>query len=652
MSLAALIATHDEDALAALANVGIVKRAKRDLLASKAVIESFTDELAIITVGENTVRFTGAALEASNCTCSATSVCRHMVLAVLALRAVPQADTAPQTSAAEEMNALTEAELRKFAGADWDKAVTLARISAGAVVAEEGLNLSVLLPDLEHGVMFLSGQGLTGAAFKGVKSARRRVVAAAAMVARARASVQPVASLALSDDAGEAVDIKTLSQIYSAVAALVSAVFQGGSVIAEDAVFDLSITARAQAAPRLTALLRLLVRQARQARARHIAYSEDQFLTDAALTYALTQALISKPDDSALTGVIRRTYHRFDTDGIIPVGAAKWEIAGGSRGLRLHFFAPKEEKWYSLVQARGAGLDPRFTPQSVYSNPLWGLGLMQNMMGSVLRLQDAQAAADNQIAPEGGAASDVGDCFAGLQAMRDAGQIFTSWRNLRADLSKRLPVGLRHKGGGVPILIRPRYIVEAAFDEIAQVFRAQALDEDGEAIMIEMPLALAEQFARLSQAQGSLLALCCEAFLTHGTLSLSPLSAFVDSKNGVSVVTVGFDPVSAWPDAGDNIFAGLSRLLKQKRTRGTDARDSYGGLQALCSAARDVAAEILRFGESGKLKAVERQARALEQLRILAALQKLAAEPGPDAALRLAYLLHLTEQHAALRDQA
>ncbi|KIC07673.1 hypothetical protein RA19_23085 [Leisingera sp. ANG-M1] len=187
MSLATLIATHDEDALAALANAGIVKRAIRDLAAGKAVIESFTGDLAVVTIGENTVRFTGSALQASNCTCSATSVCRHMVLAVLALRATPQADAAPQTSAAAEMGALTEADLRKFAGADWDKAVTLARISGGAVVAEEGLNLSVTLPDIEHGVMFLAGQGLANAAFKGAKSARRRVVAAAAVVARAQA---------------------------------------------------------------------------------------------------------------------------------------------------------------------------------------------------------------------------------------------------------------------------------------------------------------------------------------------------------------------------------------------------------------------------------------------------------------------------------
>lgn len=652
MSLAALIASHDEDALAALANVGIVKRATRDLAAGKAVIESYTDELAIVIVGENTVQFTGSTLQASNCTCNATSVCRHRVLAVLALRAAAQADVAPQTSAAEEMGALTETELRKFAGTDWDKAVTLARISSSAKVAEEGLNLSVTLPDIEHGVMFLSGQGLTGATFKGAKSARRRVVAAAAIVARAQAGVQPVSRLALTEDAGEAVDIETLKLTQAAVAALVSAVFQGGSVIAEDAVFDLSITARAQAAPRLTALLRLLVRQARQARAHHITFSEDRFLMDTALTYALTQALIGKPDDKALTGVIRRTYRSFATDRIIPVGAAKWDVAGGSRGLRLHLFAPGEGHWYSLVQARSAGMDPSFTPQSVYSNPLWGLGLMQCLMGSVLRLQDAKASTDNHIAPEGGLAVDVGDCGAGLQLLRDAGQLFTHWCDLRTHLSKRLPVGLRHTGSGVPVVLRPSRIVEGAFDEITQVYRAQALDKDGKDIVIEMPLELAGHFSQLSQAGDRLAALCCEALVTDGALSLSPLSAYVDGKDGVSVVAFGLDPVSAWPDAGGRAFAGLSGLLKKKSTGGAVARGGYVELQMLCGAARDVAAEILRFGKSGKLKEVERQALALEQSHILAALQKLAAAPGPDAALRLVYLLHLTAQYTAIRNRA
>lgn len=651
MSIATLIATHDEDALAALANAGIVKRAKRDLAANKAVIESVTDTRAIVNVGDNTVQFTGPALGNSNCTCSATSVCRHMVLAVLALRAAPQQDVELQTSAAVEINALTEAELRKFAGAEWDKAVTLARISGNAVVTKESLNLSVTLRDVEHSVTFLAGQGMQGAAFKGAKSARRRVVAAAAIVARAQAGVQPVAALELSADASTTVDIDTLRLTQTAIVTLVSAVFQGGSVIAEDAVFDLSITARAQAAPRLTALLRLLVRQARQARAHHIDYAEDRFLINAALTYALTHALIGNPDDTALTGVIRRTYRPYDVDRIIPLGAAKWETAGGSRGLRLHLFAPVEREWYSLVQARGAGMDPGFSPQSVYSNPLWSLAPLQKMIGSILRLRDAKTTDDNQIAPEGGEAEGIGDCMAALQTMRDAGQLFTHWRDLRSDVSKRLPVGLSQQGASVPVMMRPSQIVDSALDEIAQVYRVQALDEDGDAIMIEMPVALAAHSAELSRAGNRLLALCCEAFLTNGTLRLSPLTAFLNDKNAVSVVTFGCDPASAWPEAGGRIFAGLSGLGR-KRTPGTIAPSAHAGLRTLCSEAKDVAAEILRFSKSGKLSDVERQARRLEQSTILAALQKLAKEPGPDAALRLAYLVHLTEQQAALHGPA
>ena len=652
MSLATLIAAHNEKALAALANVGIVKRATRDLAAGAAIVESFTDDLAVVIADEHSVRLSGSALRASDCTCSATSVCRHIVLAVLALRAAPQAVATARTSAAEDIGALTEAELRKFAGADWDKAVTLARISGGASVTNEGLNLSVMLPDIEQGVMFLAGQGLAGAAFKGARTARRRVVAAAAIVARAQAGVQALDGLAVSQDTGTAVDTETLAATKTAVAALVSAVFQGGSVIAEDAVFDLSITARAQAAPRLTALLRLLVRQAREARAHHIAFSEDRFLTDAALTYALAQALSVRPDDSALTGVVRRTYRPLASEALIPVGAAKWDIAGGSRGLRLHLFAPQEGTWYSLVQARGAGTDPSFTPQSVYSNPLWGLGLMKNMMGCALRLQDAKVATDNQIAPEGGMAAQIGDCGAGLRLLRDAGKLFTCWSDLRAELSRLMHVGLRHTGGGVPVVIRPRQIKDAALDEIAQVYRAQAFDEYGEAVMIELPLDLAEHFEQLSRTGDRLLALCCEAFLTHGALRLSPLSIFVDGTNGTSVVTLGLDPVSAWPDAGSGILTGLAGFLKHKRPGGPVARGGHAGLRVLSSAARDLAAMTLRFGKSEKLAEVERQARALEQSHILVALQKLAAEPGPDAALRLAYLLHLTEQHAALRDPA
>uniref|UniRef100_A0AAN0NJQ6 SWIM-type domain-containing protein n=1 Tax=Yoonia rhodophyticola TaxID=3137370 RepID=A0AAN0NJQ6_9RHOB len=362
MTLSAMIAVHDETALAALASVGVVRRAKRDFEAGKAVVESRDEAAATVTADGKAVMIPAAGLPAATCDCPATGICRHILLAVFALREDPSAEMAPVTSATDELHALDEAGLRKFAGADWDKAINLARISGRATLTEDGANLSVQLPDVAFPVVFLAGQGLAGAVFKGAKSAKRRMTAAAALVARQRSGAQTLDQITQDEDQIAQMSPAFLGRVQAAITALVAGVFGGGSVVAEDLVFDLSISARAQAAPRLTALLRGLVQQSRKQRAHHIAFREDRFLADAARAYALAKALAQHPEDTQLTGTLRRNYRDHDDIDLIMLGAVQWTAASGARGLRLYGYAPATGAWYTTGQARGPEWTPGFRP--------------------------------------------------------------------------------------------------------------------------------------------------------------------------------------------------------------------------------------------------------------------------------------------------
>ena len=192
-------------------------------------------------------------LSSATCSCPATGMCRHILLAVLALRADAPSDAGTEDveiiSARDTLATMTEAELQKFAGADWDKAITQASISGDATVSEDGANLSVQLPDTDAPVVFLAGLGPKGAVFKGPKTTKRRVVTAAALVVRQQGGTQSLDQLTRAAPEIETLSADFLTRIKAAIEASVGTVFSGGSVIAEEHLFDLSISARAQAAP-------------------------------------------------------------------------------------------------------------------------------------------------------------------------------------------------------------------------------------------------------------------------------------------------------------------------------------------------------------------------------------------------------------------
>jgi hypothetical protein len=91
-----------DDALAALANRGIVKRAVREVASGKG--PTLTDEDGTVTAtfpdGTTVVLPPGATVEQSDCTCPATDLCRHRVMLAVAYRSLGDAEAAQWTPAA------------------------------------------------------------------------------------------------------------------------------------------------------------------------------------------------------------------------------------------------------------------------------------------------------------------------------------------------------------------------------------------------------------------------------------------------------------------------------------------------------------------------------------------------------------------------
>lgn len=650
MSLDALLATQDEAALAAQASVGLVRRARRDLEAGKASITARDEASAHVLADGQTVTILSSGLGDAHCTCPATGICRHILLAALLLRHGQAAMVAGST-AKEDLVQLDEIDLRAFAGSDWDKAVAQALISDEATLTEDGVNLSVRLPDSDVPVVFLAGQGLKAAVWKGPKASRRRTVAAAAMIVRATSGGQTLDQVARDLPTDEGISVDTLRAVREAIEAVVAGVFAGSSAIAEERMFELSISVRADAAPRLTGLLRELVRQARSARDRHYLYSDERFLSDAANAMALTYALEANPQDPVLTGVLKRQYVSCEPMKLFVAGAVKWRSASGARGVRLNLFAPDTGCWFSAGQARAGGMDPGFSPDSVYRAPIWGVGPVNRLTGQSLILEDARVSFDHQIAWDGPVARIEDSSAAALAGIADAGALFDDWQDMRTDLARRAPEGLRRTDAAMPVVLAVSAISRAGFDDIAQTYRLSAIDRAGRTLDLTVQAEKGGTAEWLVKNGKHVAALLCEARLGVFGPQLEPVTAHLrpDRDGTTSVRNLTFDPPDELRAEGRKSFGErAATFLKGQKPSGVENFAPPDAVTLLAVRIADAVAETLRYRRPDTLPPLVDEADRLGLAILARSLRAFDDDPVVANALRVSYLISEVRANASL----
>ena len=538
MSLDAMLVAHDPAALEALANRGLVRRATRDAEARTAVVKARDAQAATVEVGGFDVRLTGDGPKPSDCPCPATGICRHVLTAILILRAETGGHL-PTTSAQADLLALDTDAIAKFAGADLSAAHVLA--TTGPIVNQTGEILRVEFADFKDPVQFIPGKALKDAVFKGPKS-RARLVKAAAVLAVKRAAGQPVTTPKDAQTDPEGVSTALLDDISKGLERLVSATLRGGAASATDQMFDLAISARAQAAPRLTGLLRSLVTQSQHASTRHISFEPERFLAEAAEARALVAALQSTPWDLALLGSLQRKYEPAQALTFWALGAQSWHAPSGARGLRVFGFDPEAGHWISAGQARAAGADPSFSPNRAYELSLFGSGTVKAQIGHRITLPSPRISSDLQLA-NGVMGQNAGRLS--LNDLSDAGVLKTTWSQAQADLDKRHTSGLRARRQPQPLLIAPQRIEMAGFDDIAQTFALALTDDDGARATLIVPADDAPLATWILHAGGALKAMLCVRLQTRSFpgLVLAPVAVFGQDKQGLAITNLSLDPL-------------------------------------------------------------------------------------------------------------
>jgi hypothetical protein len=531
-SAAALL---DDDALAALANRGLVRRARKDLELQPPKLVGEAGERVVLEVEGSRVAV-DERFASSTCTCPASGICRHILGAIMFLATqLPAAPTATTTTAEGEVTALTVEEIERWAG------VALARrarreLAAGLSVrpgasGTEGPMLVLSLPDWGVECRYMVGAGLAGmlcSCHEPSPCAHRVVAILGHRVARGVDA--PPASAESLDASAEAP--RTRDQVCEATrVACAEIVTMGLSRLSRSSVErlrTLATSAHGVDLPRLERVVRALADEIDRWLGRGPTAADEEVVARAALAATLARAL-AKPT-AELVGQHRGRYERVQQLDLIGVGAHAFRSASGYRGLTVHLWDRGARVWCSWTDARPEGV-AGFDPVQRFTGPGPWRGCPSPAIASAnhIQLQSAWRSRSRRISGR----ESTRMVALGPTTSAELPAPITRWSELVSQARSALVTGLGEADEGAALaLLRPTSWLPAAFDRLAQRLERPVVDEVGRRIALTIPhgpdtkMALADLEA-LTPADGAMV--FGRLVLQAGALALSPISVIETS---------------------------------------------------------------------------------------------------------------------------
>jgi SWIM zinc finger len=539
VSLAAALAAFDEATLSTLASKGVVRRAARDVDEGRVTLGEDGGDYAIVAADGEEVRIDARGPAKATCTCPAPGICRHRVAAALLIGKASR-EAAPSPAAqdappiADEIAAIDEAAMRRFAGrAGWRAALEMAE--AGCETRQEGIALVIRLGGEATEIRYLRGLGIENMVSK-ASAARRKALHVAALIAvRAAAGIAP-AETASPAPAPSAADIDRgfLETVRSALADACRTGLSLAPLVLEERLFALSVSSRADAMPRLGALLRAIARMVRDRRERSFRFDPDHCLGQIAAADALARALLAGDPDrrTALLGTARQAYEEIGPLRLHGLGAETWRAEGGARGATGFFYDPEGDRWFTASLARGPGQDPSFDARHAFAHEaIFGGETLASLSRAEIAFDSVAASPQHRLSTSGAGRPDV----LGTSAISDWPCVFTRWQPLALRLRSRLSGGLAAPPPAMePVILRPRRTGTPWFDDLRQELRWAIEDEAGAWLILSLAYdpdraARFDHLAATAFRSGFSGEIVAAATITGTAFELRPI-AMVDSR--------------------------------------------------------------------------------------------------------------------------
>jgi hypothetical protein len=340
----AAIAAADEEYLIALANKGLVKRAQRELENSGVVLTQNGEQLQADFADGVSVQMAGSILDYV-CTCPSRSVCKHLLMAVLAAQALPAgAAPAGEPEAVLDFSAiqaLTAAQLEKLAGKkQLRRAVEAVQLGKPAVIAA-GSTLTVTLPDSGHTVRFLPGAAV-GEARCSCRSegfCSHRLQAVLHFIAAQSGGLPEEFTPPPEESPGE-----YGSDILAYIRDFAGEVLSTGLArLPEDSpgrFLQLATICHSQRLANMERLCRRLAGQLESFVHQSAAFRPEELLDDLCALLLLCDAVEGGEGGLETVGVFRETYQPLPAIELWGLGAYGWHSSGGYTGVTTVFYSP------------------------------------------------------------------------------------------------------------------------------------------------------------------------------------------------------------------------------------------------------------------------------------------------------------------------
>ena len=531
--LAIQLRRFDDDALVALANKGLLRRAQKDLEKNPPVTVEESAERVTVSLGEIRVSLDARGPAHATCSCPAASVCQHVLAAVLVLqKSDATASQAPRTTEPTsdssapahhgggallaalqaELLQINPGELSKHAGKAgyrwaWQFVHDLDAEHGFAASGDRHVVLTFSRPRMTFRYM---GGGLASM-IADLEVARIEKYRVAAVLAFQRAQgvaltpPEPVGGARTGgldfgkDHAPGTADQESLAEsrrrLLASSQQLICECLELGLSHLSQSVHErfatLAVWAQGVEYYRLALLLRRVADHVENLLERTGAADEHALLDEITVAYGLTAALqgaTSKNSAPArLVGSARSRYESMQNCEVLGLGAIPWRSPAGYVGLTLILWSPSEQEFVSCSDARPEG-QRGFDARARYkaSGPWSGLGAPAMATGRRVQLSTPQINAAGRLSASDKTSATVLSPQTPAEFV-SALKVFSSWPEaFQARAATRLSLLATPQPMKDWAVLRPQRFGAARFDEARQTLVWPLFDTEGNRLDAEL----------------------------------------------------------------------------------------------------------------------------------------------------------------------
>lgn len=511
------------EALEALANKGLLRRAQKDLERGEVATFAMSEAGLIASVSGQRVTLTEAGPAKATCTCPAPGVCQHILAACLKLMEEPA--EASLASAHNEWLAFSDADLLASYGLPTLRSAHELSYAHPAQF-ESGSVLTVRFATLNAEVVALPGAGLAGIIVNGLNERRHTQLAAAALLIVRRAAGldwEPP-----TNDKERSGPVHREDVVKSVVALLEEAIASGLARLSPAMVerFDaLAISAQTAELHRIGLLLRRIAMQSSDWLQRRPHADLCQIFREMTTAYALVHA------SPHLAGNARESYIEVGSLDLNGMAAWPWRTPSGYEGLTLLMWDDANASWNTWSDARPRAFQGSFNAVSRYTQhgPWEGAESPAQLARSRFRVMNAKRNRWGRLS-----SSEQSKVLVTGPADLQRIPVSDDWTAL--DDKIKAAIGLREQDPRSAYqLVRPAAWERRPFDPVSQSLMWVLRDREGRALLmrlpydeLSMPAIKALEMHRVDEFEGStLLGRCIQV---GGQVQIYPLALLKEQK--------------------------------------------------------------------------------------------------------------------------